>query len=48
MPLSKAALEVLHKVRAISKQIGGAVAKSAFVFPNERTGARLSSNALLA
>ena len=48
VPLSKAALAVLHKVRDITKKIGGPVAKSEFVFPNDRTGGQLSSNALLA
>ncbi len=48
VPLSKAVLAVLHKVRGITKDIGGAVAKSKFVFPNERSGHRLSPNALLA
>jgi integrase len=48
VPLSKAAMEVLAKVKGITKKISGAVAKSAFVFPNDRSGAELSNNALLA
>jgi integrase len=48
VPLSKAVLAVLRKVRGISEKIGGLVAKSKFVFPNDRTGGQLSSNALLA
>jgi integrase len=46
VPLSKAALAVLHKVRNITNMIGGAVAESKFVFPNDRTGRQLSENAL--
>jgi integrase len=48
VPLSETALDVLHRVREITEKIGGAVAKSDFVFPNDRTGGRLSPNALLA
>jgi integrase len=48
VPLSKATMAVLHKVREITEKIGGPVAKSKFVFPNDRTGGQLSSNALLA
>lgn len=48
VPLSKRALEILQTVRAISAAIGGTVAESEFIFANDRTGARLSSNALLA
>jgi integrase len=48
VPLSKAALAVLHKVRKITADIGGRVAKSELVFPNDRSGKPLSSNALLA
>jgi integrase len=48
VPLSKAALAVLHKVRGITSKIGGTVSKSALVFPNDRTGGRMSPNALLA
>jgi integrase len=47
VPLSKAALAVLEKVKEISSKIGGKVAKSEFVFPNDRTGGRMSPNALL-
>lgn len=42
VPLSKAALAVLRKVREISAKIGGPVAKSKLVFPNDRTGEQLS------
>jgi integrase len=48
VPLSKAALAVLHQVRDITKKIGGPVAKSKLIFPNDRTGDRMSPNALLA
>jgi integrase len=48
VPLSKAALAVLRQVRDITEKIGGAVAASKFVFPNDRTGSRMSPNALLA
>jgi integrase len=44
--LSKAAMRVLHKVRAITEGIGGAVGASALVFPNDRTGGQLSEAAL--
>ena len=48
VPLSKAALAVLRQVRDITEKIGGAVAKSKFLFPNDRTGGRMSPNSLLA
>jgi integrase len=48
VPLSKAALAVLHKARDITKKIGGPVAKSRLIFPNDRSGDRMSPNALLA
>jgi integrase len=48
VPLAKPALTALHKVRAITEKIGGKVAKSDFVFPNDRTGSHMSSSALLA
>ena len=44
--LSKAAMKVLHKVRAITQKIGGAVGASNLVFPNDRTGGQLSENSL--
>ena len=44
--LSKAAMKVLHKVRAITQKIGGAVAASKLLFPNDSTGQRLSENSL--
>ena len=46
--LSKAALAVLQNVRAITKKLGGAVAKSKLIFLNDRDGRQLSPNALLA
>ena len=46
VPLSKAAIEVLDRVRYIAKQIGGPVANSKLIFPNDRTGRQLSENAL--
>jgi integrase len=48
VPLAKPALAVLHKARAMTEKIGGKIAKSDFVFPNDRTGDRMSPNALLA
>ena len=45
VPLSKSALAVLHKAKSITEKLG---AKTNFIFPNDRTGDRLSSNALLA
>ena len=43
VPLSKGALAVLEKVKEISSKIGGKVAKSEFVFPNDRTGGQIAS-----
>jgi integrase len=48
VPLSKAATAVLDAVRSFTEKIGGRVAESELVFPNDRTGGQLSSNALLA
>jgi integrase len=48
VPLSDAALAVIGKVGAIVRDIGGEVGKSEFLFPNDVTGAALSSNAMLA
>lgn len=48
VPLSKPALTVLDKAEKIAGEIGGAVADSAFLFPNDVTGAALSENAMLA
>ena len=48
VPLSPQALTVLRKAREITRAIGGKVAKSKLVFPNDRTGKQMSSNALLA
>jgi integrase len=48
VPLSKAALAVIEKAEQIAHDIGGAVAKSKFLFPNDVTGAALSENAMLA
>lgn len=47
VPLSTAALAVFDKAREIVTEIGGNVAGSGFVFPNDITGARLSQNAML-
>ena len=47
VPLSTAALAVFDKARALTGGIGGAVGASAFAFPNDVTGARLSENAML-
>jgi integrase len=45
VPLSKQAMAVLRKVRAITEKIGGDVAKSSLVFPN-KSGKRLGSRVL--
>jgi integrase len=47
VPLSKATMAVLHKVRKITTDIGGKAGKSKLLFPNDRTGGQLSPNALL-
>ena len=47
VPLSGQALAVLDKVQAITRSIGGQVAQSEFVFPNDRTGKPFLKNALL-
>ena len=48
VPLTKAALAVLHKVRAITEKIGGAVAASNLLFPNDLTGEALSESGMSA
>ncbi|CAK7258649.1 MULTISPECIES: site-specific integrase [unclassified Shinella] len=48
VPLSAAALEAFDSARAMAAEIGGEVANSEFAFPNDVSGAALSSNALLA
>jgi integrase len=48
VPLSKPAMAVVEKVEAICHDMGGTVAKSDYLFPNDRTGKPLSENALLA
>ena len=45
VPLSDAAIAAIEKVRRYTHDIGGAVGKSRFLFPNDVTGARLSKNA---
>jgi integrase len=45
VPLSPAAIAVIEKARQYAREIGGAVGKSPFLFPNDVTGARLSKNA---
>jgi integrase len=47
VPLSKPALAVLEKVRQITADIGGPVAASQFIFPNEVTGKPLSGHAFI-
>ena len=44
--LSKAAMAVLKKVRALTEKIGGGVGASALVFTNDRSGKQLSENSL--
>jgi integrase len=46
VPLSDAALAVIDKAGEIARDIGGAVAASEFLFPNDVTGAALHRNAL--
>jgi len=46
VPLSKAAMIVLHTVREITLKSGGTLDASAPVFPSDRTGKGLSTNAL--
>lgn len=48
VPLSDAAMAAIEKVRAMVKMIGGTVGQSEFLFPNDRSGASLSENAMLA
>jgi integrase len=48
VPLSKPALAVIDKAEEITRDIGGAVGKSEYLFPNDSTGDRLSENAMLA
>lgn len=48
VPLSKSARAVIDKVERMTAEIGGTVAKSEHLFPNDATGAALSENALLA
>ena len=48
VPLSAAALAAIDKAARIARDIGGDVAKSEYLFPNDRTGAALSENAMLA
>ena len=48
VPLTKAALAVLHKVRGITEKIGGAVAASNLLFPNDLTGKQLSESGMSA
>ena len=45
MPLSDAAIAVVDEARQRARDIGGAVAKSPYVFVNDVTGQRLSKNA---
>jgi integrase len=47
VPLSKAALVVLERVRQITTSIGGTVAASEFIFPNDVTGRQLSGHAFI-
>ena len=48
VPLAQSAMDVFAKVVTMTAEIGGAVAKSELLFPNDLTGAALSENALLA
>jgi integrase len=47
VPLSDAALAVIHKAAEITDRIGGRVAASGWVFPNDVSGKPLSGNAML-
>jgi integrase len=48
VPLSDMALAALRKAERKTAEIGGTVAESEYLFPNESTGAALSENAMLA
>ena len=48
VPLSAAALAAIEQAESISRDVGGSVGKSEFLFPNDLTGAALSENAMLA
>jgi len=48
VPLSTAAVAVFQKARQMANDIGGAVARSEFAFPNDVTGRHLSENGILA
>ena len=48
VPLSKAAMAVLHKVREITTAIGGPVGASKLIFPNDVTGRQLSESGMSA
>jgi integrase len=47
VPLAQAAMDVIAKAQKIAAEIGGAVGNSAFLFPNDVSGAALSTNAML-
>ena len=47
VPLSTAALAAFDKAREIAREIGGKVGNSDFAFPNDVTGAPISTNSLL-
>lgn len=47
VPLSTSALAVFEKARKIAGEVGGHVGRSEFAFPNDASGASISSNALL-
>jgi integrase len=48
VPLADAALAVLDKAQQIARGIGGAVGRSDYVFPNDVTGAALSTGSMWA
>jgi integrase len=47
VPLSLQALAVVDRARKLATEIGGNVGRSAYAFPNDVSGDRLSSNAML-
>jgi integrase len=47
VPLTPAMWDVIEKAETIKAGIGGAVGKSAFLFPNDLTGAALGKNAMV-
>jgi integrase len=47
VPLSDRALDVLKRVQALKKMLGGPVAKSEYLFPSDKHGGQIGINAML-